>query len=169
AAALERARAAAARLDRTSKTQRLDFASFAEMAWQINAQGLELTKVEHFVGALLRGRLGASSVAVLRAATEEGVLVASDGPVRRLEVASPLARRLVELGRPIDLAREGELLGEPAGQPFGELAAVVAPLVQSEGGEKALRGVLVLGPRVTRDGYDARALEFLGQIAELIG
>ena len=174
AAALGRAREAAARIDRASKTQRLDAASFSEMAGQINAQGLDIRKVEGYVASLLRGRLGASSIAVLRAGTrdethptpDEGVLVSATGPLRRLEVASALAQRLVEIGRPVVLDRESALF--PPGS-FGPDAALVAPLVLNDAGESVLRGVLVLGPRVTHDPYTTRHVEFLAQLTELIG
>jgi len=165
----KRAAEAVGRLERASKTQRLDFASFLEMAGRINAQGLDLEKIESYVTTLLRGRTGAASVALLREIDEEGVLVATKGggPMRRLELASPLARRLTSLARPVVL--EGGVdpaLGEEA-RAFAN-AAIVAPLCQMDQSERVLRGVLVLGKKITGQPYGAREIEFLGLISELV-
>jgi diguanylate cyclase (GGDEF)-like protein len=150
------------RLERASKTQRLDFASFLEMAGRINAQGLDLDRIESYVTSLLRGRTGAAAVSLLRASAEEGVLVTTRGPTLRLELASALAKNLTALGRPVAAS---ELGGDAA---FFAKAAIVAPLVQQDSGERVLRGVLVLGKKITGAPYAAHELEFLGLISELV-
>jgi diguanylate cyclase (GGDEF)-like protein len=162
--AIRMAREAVARIEKSSKTQRLDFQSFSEMAGRINAQGLDIRKIEGYLTVLLRGRLGASAVTVLRASTEDGVLVAESGSVSRLELATPLGRKLIELGRPTLVENTPGLERLRAND-----VAVVAPLVQRDAGENVLRGVLLLGPRVTPEPYDESHLEFLGRLTELIG
>lgn len=167
--AQKRATEAVSRLERAHKTQRLDFASFLEMAGRINAQGLDLEKIESYVTTLLRGRTGAASVALLREIDEEGVLVATrgSGPVRRLELASPLARKLTALARPIALEDgSGVVLGEDRASFLD--AALVAPLCQMDQSERVLRGVLVLGKKITGQPYGPREIEFLGLISELV-
>ncbi|MEZ0230982.1 MAG: diguanylate cyclase [Planctomycetota bacterium] len=165
----KRATEAVSRLERASKTQRLDFASFLEMAGRINAQGLDLEKIESYVTTLLRGRTGAATVALLRATDEDGVLVATrgGGPLRRLELASQLARRLTSHGRPIALEDgAATILGDEV-KAFAD-AALVAPLCQMDQSERVLRGVLVLGKKITGQPYGEREIEFLGLISELV-
>ncbi|HZU95897.1 MAG TPA: hypothetical protein VFF73_04255, partial [Planctomycetota bacterium] len=164
--ARQRAADAVGRLERASKTQRLDFASFLEMAGRINAQGLDLDKIESYVTTLLRGRTGAASVSLLRASDEEGVLASRSGGFKRLELASLLARKLTSLARPVALDAGSAELGEDA-RAFGD-AAIVAPLCQTDQGERTLRGVLVLGKKITGQPYGPREVEFLGLISELV-
>lgn len=165
--AQKRATEAITRLERASKTQRLDFASFLEMAGRINAQGLDLDKIESYVTSLLRGRTGAASVALLRATDEEGVLTSTrGGPVRRLELASPLAKKLTFIARPVDIATDPTALGEDA--RFFADTCVIAPLCQVDQNERVLRGVLLLGKKITGQPYGAREIEFLGLISELV-
>jgi diguanylate cyclase (GGDEF)-like protein len=166
AAAHRSATEAVSRLERSSKTQRLDFASFLEMAGRINAQGLDLDKIESYVTTLLRGRTGATSVALLRAGDEDGVLATRTGPERRLELASGLAGKLTLIGHPVALETDPTGLGEDARAFAG--AALVAPLCQVDQNERILRGVIVLGKKITGQPYGAREIEFLGLISELV-
>jgi diguanylate cyclase (GGDEF)-like protein len=166
-AARRRASEAIARLERTSKTQRLDFASFLEMAGRINAQGLDLDRIEGYVTSLLRGRTGASNVSLLRATDEEGVLMSTrGGPVRRLDLGSQLAKTLTIIGRPVDVTEDPTALGVE--KDFFADASVIAPLCQIDQSERVLRGVLVLGKKLTGQPYGPRELEFLGLISELV-
>ncbi|MBI3726380.1 sensor domain-containing diguanylate cyclase [bacterium] len=165
--ALQRAREATTRLERASKTQRLDLASFFEMAGQINAQGLDLDRIESYAISLMRGRTSASTVSLLRATTEEGCIVTTRGVARRLELSSALARKLTEIGKPVDLVASPDSLGE-GGNAFSG-AAVVAPLIQQDSSNgSVLRGLLVLGKKVTGQPYFDRDFEFVGLISELI-
>jgi diguanylate cyclase (GGDEF)-like protein len=57
-------------------------------------------------------------------------------------------------------------LGQESG--FFADASVIAPLCQVEQNERVLRGVLVLGKKLTGQPYGTREIEFLGLISELV-
>ena len=83
--ALEGLAALSSVIERQVKRNRLDFASYLEMARTINSQGLDFSRIESYVRNLLRGRLFSTSVHLLREGTTHDKVISCKSDDSRIE------------------------------------------------------------------------------------
>ncbi|MHC4780583.1 MAG: sensor domain-containing diguanylate cyclase [Planctomycetota bacterium] len=164
-------------LQREVKKQRIDFSTIIEIANQINAKGLDLTRIESYTTSMIRGQFGVMRILIMRQESFDNPVISVTSPregkipLDPFSVDGPFAQHLIQVAKPLMREEyEAFAMGFPE---YGQLAAagieLMVPLVHATSeADKALKGLLCLGPKIGNRTFGEEDKELAQVLSDMV-